>query len=208
MKHYFTLLSLLFGILITYSQDTKSSEIAFGFGRSTHGSGDIKGYHYSFTYNTSIAKKTHWELAFEGTLNDAPDYPLTFEDEAGNTYDATLHTVISGFQIVSGIKYNIVERTSSSFGISLLPLIRYQATSLSDYYETLYPAVTNVPFPVRNIIRYEPARTLALGASVRLNYNYFISKKTYLGVYGAFQTDTNGDSIYSALLKIGRQFNW
>lgn len=142
-------------ISVIVGQNNENSNLEFSFGRSMHGSGDTPGFHYGFTYSKEFSRKFSWQIGFEGTLNDSPDFPLFYEDPQGNSFDATLHTVTVGFQVVSGVKFNVVTSIKHNFGISILPLIRYQATSLSDIYDTIFPAIRGVPFPVRNIIRFD-----------------------------------------------------
>ena len=192
--------------LSIYSQNNDVSYLEFMFGRSIHGSGDIPGYHYGFNFGQELSNKLYWQLGFEGTLNDTPDYFLTYEDSQGNEYDGSLHTVTAGYQLVLGFRYNFIELNRHQFGTSVLSMFRYQATSLSDFYITLYPAATNLPIPVRDITRLESGRTFAFGGSLRLHYSYEIANSYYVGVLGAFQTDTNGDTVPHYSLKIGRNF--
>ena len=134
-------------------------------------------------------------MGFEGTLNDSPYTPLFYELSDGERVDATLHTVTSGFQIVTGIRYNFIQTTTQRFALSILPLFRYQATSLMDLDSVLFPVGTDLPYPVRSSIRFSPARTFAVGASLRLNYNFQIGDSFYLGLFGAVQFDSNRDTI-------------
>ncbi|MGO4919558.1 hypothetical protein [Maribacter spongiicola] len=203
------ILFFVFTLLTTlsiYSQNNNASYLEFMFGRSIHGSGDTPGYHYGFNYGNDLSNKLYWQLGFEGTLNDTPDFLLTYEDSQGNVYDGSLHTVTAGYQLVLGLRYNFVETNRHKFGISILSVYRYQATSLSDIYSTLYPAATNLPIPVRNIIRFESGRTFAFGGSLRLHYSYEIANSYSLGIVAAFQADINEDTIPHYSLKIGKSF--
>ncbi|MDO6472537.1 hypothetical protein [Maribacter sp. 1_MG-2023] len=77
------ILFFIFTLLTTlsiYSQNNDDSYLEFMFGRSVHGSADIPGYHYGFNYGQELSKKSYWQLGFEGTLNDTPDYLLTYKD--------------------------------------------------------------------------------------------------------------------------------
>lgn len=197
---------ILLTTLSIYSQNNDESYLEFMFGRSIHGSADIPGYHYGFNFGQELSNKLYWQLGFEGTLNDTPDFLLTYEDTAGNVYDGSLHTVTAGYQLVLGFRYNFIEMNRHKFGTTILSVFRYQATSLSDFYITLYPAATNLPIPVRDITRLEPGRTFAFGGSLRLHYSYEIANSYYVGVLGAFQIDTNGDTIPHYSIKIGKTF--
>lgn len=203
------MLFFVFTLLTTlsiYSQNNDASYLEFMFGRSIHGSADIPGYHYGFNYGQELSKKLYWQLGFEGTLNDTPDYLLTYEDSEGNVYDGSLHTVTAGYQLVLGFRYNFIEMNRHKLGATILSVFRYQASSLSDFYITLYPAATNLPIPVRDITRLEPGRTFAFGGSLRLYYSYEIANSYFLGIVAATQTDTNGDTIPHYSLKIGKSF--
>ena len=187
------------------SNDNQSS-IEFNFGRNIHGSGDISGYQYGFVYTDVISNRFYWFLGFEGTLNDDADFPLTFEDTEGNVFDSTLHTVIAGFQLAGGIRYNIFQNKNHNFGISVGPVFRYQASSLNDDVSTLFPVITMLPAPVRIIINNEPARTFAVGGTLRLHYSYKINNKSFISIHGGFQGDTNGDTIPNLSLGFGKSF--
>jgi len=205
---YSRVLGFLFFLFFfnTFSQNDSTSNLEFGFGRSIHGTGDTPGYYFGFNYLNSISNKWHFQIGFEGTLNDSPDFGLIFEDDLGNVFDGSLHTVTSGFQLVSGVKYNFIQNSRHELGIGLLAIFRYQATSLSDVIDTLFPPITNLPFPVRNIIRFGPGRTFAVGGSIRLQYRYIFNNDFYLGINGAIQTDTNGDTIPNYFLTFGKTF--
>jgi hypothetical protein len=207
MKYIFiTVVFFLIFSNFSFSQNDSTSYLEFSFGPSMHGTGDTSGYYYGFNYGQSISTKWYFQIGFEGSLNDEPDFLLFYQDQAGNTIDASLHTVTSGFQLAAGLKYNFIQVSNHELGLAILPIFRYQATSLSDSYDTLFPAITDLPFPVRNIIRLDSGRTLAFGGSLRLGYKYFIGNNFYLGANGAIQTDTNGDTLTSYFLTFGKRF--
>ncbi|PIB27560.1 hypothetical protein BFP77_11770 [Maribacter sp. 4U21] len=201
-----SVLIAFFSFAFTFAQEGKTSFLELTLGRNIHGAGDIPGYQYGFHYGQEFSNKLFWQVGLEGTLNDKVDFPLTYEDPNGNVIDASLHTVTAGFQLVSGIRYAIIKSNRHEVSLSALPLFRYQATSLSGLYDTLFPEITGLPFPVRNIVRTEPGRTFAVGGSIRVQYNYEITNDFYIGVFGAFQGDTNGDSIPLYSLSFGKRF--
>ncbi|MBU3027793.1 hypothetical protein [Zobellia galactanivorans] len=190
---------------ILHGQNEPKSYLEFSFGLSRHGTGDITGYHFGTNYGKEFSNKFYWQLGFEGTLNDSPYTPLFYELSDGERVDATLHTVTAGFQLVTGIRYNFIQTTNQRFGLSILPLFRYQATSLMDLDSVLYPAGTDLPYPVRSSIRFSPARTFAVGASLRLNYYFQIGDSFYLGLLGAVQFDSNSDTIPHFGLVFGKR---
>lgn len=199
---------ILFTSLIsffTYSQD-KESYLEFSFGRSVHGLRDTPGYHYGFNFGKQLYKSLYWNIGFEGTLNDMPDFLLKYEDTNGNEYDASLHNVTAGYQLTLGIRYDFLQSNGHKFGASILSLTRYQATSLSDFYITLYPPATGLPIPVRDITRLSSGRTFAIGGSLRFHYSYEITNGYYLGILGAIQIDSNGDTIPHYSFRLGKTF--
>lgn len=202
---FFILVLSLFGFTLQ-GQDVKKSFIQFNFGIGTHGSGDIAGYQYGISYAQEFRKKLYLQVGFDGSLHDTSEVQLFFEDDRGNSFDSTLHSVTAGFQLMAGLKYNIIESNSHEFGLSLLPFFRYQATSLNDMVDTLFPPITDLPVPVRVIIRTDPARTTAVGGSLRLAYQYNLENSFFVGFIGAFQGDTNGDIISNVSLKFGKFF--
>jgi hypothetical protein len=205
MRIYLILILFLTTQFILHGQNEPKSYLEFSFGLSRHGTGDTPGYHFGTNYGKKFSNKFYWQLGFEGTLNDSPGIPLFYELSNGERVDGTLHTVTAGFQIVTGIRYNFIQTTTQRFGLSILPLLRYQATSLMDVDSVLFPAGTGLPIPVRNSIRFSPARTFAVGASLRLNYNFQIGDSFYLGLFGAVQLDSNGDTIPHFGLVLGKR---
>lgn len=202
------LLSFIFIISIAYSQTTKKSKLEAHFNWARHGTGDMNGFLYGINYQQSFGKKVYWVVGFEGTFHDDPDgIPLTFESE-GVTYNSDIRYVIAGMQLVGGIKYNVLQNTKHSLGVSVLSLLRYQANSMNDLVITSYPAATDLPVPVRILINEEPARTFAVGGIIRLHYNYTFGKNFYTGIQAGFQADTNEDNVIQAGLKFGKTFNW
>ncbi len=191
---------------VLQGQSESKPYVEFSFGRSIHGTGDTPGYHYGFSFGQEFSRKFYWQLGFEGTLNDSPDFLLFYELRDGERVDASLHTVTAGFQIVGGIKYNFVETSTQQLGLAILPLLRYQATSLSDINSVLFPGATGLPIPLRNSVRFSSGRTFSVGASLRLSYTVHMGNTYYLGMLGAVQWDTNGDSLPHFGLVFGKRF--
>ena len=204
--------SLIFTLLIVplsvlRGQNEPKSYLEFSFGRGVHGTGDTPGFHYGFSYGQEFKRKLYWQLGFEGTLNDSPDFFLFYELTNGERVDASLHTLTAGYQLVTGIKYNFFQSDIHQFGVALLPIFRLSShIPLAMYIATLFPAITGLPIPVRDIVRFSPGRTFAVGASLRLHYNFHIGNKFHLGLLGALQADTNGDTISHYGLVLDRKF--
>lgn len=187
-------------------QNSKKSFIELNFGLSKHGSGDLPGFNYGFSYGEEFTNRLYWQVGFEGSTNDKESLPLTVVDESGREFDSTPHKVISGFQLIGGIKYNVIESSKHQLGISLLGLGRYQATTINGTNAILFPAFTELPYPVRLYLRDGPSRTIAFGGSFRLGYQYSFGNNLFIGVAGALQTDTNSDTILSSSISFGKRF--
>jgi len=196
-----TTLLLLSIIFSASSQTTKISNLEFNFGWAKIGTGDINGFLYGAQYHQSFGKKIYWVVGFEGTFHDDPTGNQLFFELEGERFDSTI-------QLVTGIKYNFMENSTHTFGVYALPLLRYQATSINDLVDTLFPPITDLPFPVRVLINEEPSRTLSVGGTIRFNYNYTFNKDLYLGLLAGFQTDTNGDTMINAGVTFGKRFNF
>ncbi|MGB3775469.1 MAG: hypothetical protein WA951_09460, partial [Leeuwenhoekiella sp.] len=177
------------------------------FGRNFHGTGDISGYQYGISYNNYFSKRFFKTLAFEGTLNDKQGLLLVYEDPDGRTIDGTLNNVTGGFQLLGGLGFSFIRSQKHTAGISLSALARYQATSINDAQEVLYPALTDFPVPIRFIYNEERQRTLAVGGALKLFYTYQFKSNWLINLTGSFQQDTNGDTISAAMLGIGKAFN-
>ena len=205
MKYNSLILFLLLSIS-TSAQNPLRSSTEIAFGRSTHGTGDLPGYYLGFQFDIPISSKFYWYLGMEATLNDAPDFPLFYEEPNGTMQNATLHFVTSGLQLIGGGGYRFVNTEKHEFGLSLNPLFRYQATSISDVIGTIYPAATGLPIPIRVIVSETPYRTYSVGASFKVKYQYKLNEKWQVGLMGGLQSDTNSDTIYYYGLQIGRTY--
>ncbi|MCB0459371.1 MAG: hypothetical protein KDC74_05050 [Flavobacteriaceae bacterium] len=207
MKYIILLLSIFYvNILIGQKEHKSSIEMSFGWAK--HGTGDISGVLYGFQYHQSFGKNIYWVAGLEGTLHHDPNGDMLFFEYEGVTFDSTIRFVTSGIQLVGGIKYNFAEGNKHTFGIYLLPFLRYQVTSINNNILTEYPASTGLPFPVRVIWNNEPSKTISPGGAVRLNYKYQFNKGFYFGTIAGIQTDTNGDTMVEAGLTFGKSFSW
>lgn len=190
----------------TNAQSSQQESINLGLGYGLHGSGDLYGYQYGVQYTKDFGKKWTWSIELGGSLHDGADDTLTYLDESGTLVDATLHFVVGGLQTGFGVTYNVIKNENHRLGLTVMPILRYQATSLSDLIATLSPGFTDLPFPVRNLIRLEPARTFSLGSVFRFEYAYHLGNDFHLGLGASFQMDTNEDTILSGLISFGKRF--
>ncbi|WP_148229701.1 hypothetical protein [Cellulophaga algicola] len=203
---YNSLILFLMLSFYTSAQNPLSSSTDIALGRSIHGTGDLAGYYLGFQFDTPITSILYWSLGIEATLNDAPDLPLFYEEPNGNIQNGTLHFVTNGLQLIGGVGFKFINSEKHILGVSLNPLFRYQATSISDRIGTIYPAGTGLPVPVRVIESETPYRTYSVGASLKLKYQYQLNEKWQMGLMGGVQSDTNGDTIFYYGLQIGRKY--
>ena len=70
----------------------------------------------------------------------------------------------------------------------------------------LYPIITGLPIPVIYFENETPARTLAVGGTIRIGYNYTNKRSILFGILGDFQMDTNGDVLSLIAFTVGKRF--
>ncbi len=182
----------------------KSINLLFGYG--IHGTGDLRGYQYGVNYCSDFGKRWAWVAEVGGSLHDAPDTQLIYEDPMGNEVDGTLHFVNGGLQAGFGIDFAAIKNGKHRLGVVILPFVRYQVTSIMDFMGTFFSGGEELPIPVRVLTRIEPARTVSIGSALRLEYKYSFGNNYSFGIGANFQTDTNGDSILGSLFSFGKTF--
>lgn len=178
-------------------------EVDIGF--SKNGTGDVWGPIFSSKYGKYLKPRLHWDILLTGTIHDGSD-PLYFKDLDGRPNDGSIRWVTGGVQVESHLGYALLRNTHHELLVQIGGLVRYQSTSIYDHYEILFPAATNLKFPVIVIDNRGPMRTIAIGASGQIQYNYIIKKIFSLGVLTGLQVDTNGDIIIPMMLSIGKRF--
>ena len=113
---------------------------------------------------------------------------------------------MAGLQIAGHIGYSIVRNIRNELQVKLGGLFRYQSSSLPYSITILYPAITNLDFPVIVFDNVGPLRTFVPGASIQIRYNYTFNNKLTLGILGGFQADTEGDNISQISITAGFRF--
>lgn len=211
MKHIFACLLFCLLCLCTEAQqllrnDLRKHTVLFYGGLSIHGSGDLPGFSYGFTYEHMFGSNWIWSLSFDSNLNDGEQLPFIYEDQRGNIINSTLHDVNAGFQLTYGIGYRLIHKPKHRFALHPGIFVRYQASSLNDVMEIIYPELTGFPIPIRIIENYNDNSTWAIGGMMRFQYDYLIKTKYLLGLQLAWQTDTNGDAISNLSLRFGYTF--
>ena len=196
------LIILIWCITATSAQDNFSLEL--NMSRSKHGSGDFLGFDFSTNFVKPIKKNLSYVISVGGSTHQRKKE--LFFTINGVENDGSILYVTSGFQVGFGLDYKFVNLDKHKFGIRLIPFGRYQSTSLPDAVTTLFPIITDVPFPVIYFERTSPSQTLAVGVDTSLIYTIKLYKTFSLNLFGSFQFDTNGDNIIGYGLGIVKSF--
>lgn len=202
-------------LLVLFSSFLKAQEknamprdlLQFTFGGSFNGTGDIYGLQYGVAYLQNLQKGNfYWGVGFEGTSHSDEELDYFFEDELGNNLDGKSRYVVSGVQLTATIGYSVRCNRQNLLRFGVGPLVRYQASSIPDQETILFPAITDFPVPVKISTFTGPMETIAVGAQVKIQYNYVLRKNFLLGVVGGLQIDTNADTISHLSLAMGKKF--
>jgi hypothetical protein len=197
-------LLLILSSLSLYGQDMTSKSVELELARSKHGSGDLTGF--SFASNYIFTKNRFSQLVFiEGSIHDG-EYTLIFDTPDGLTNDGSIRYTTAGVQVGYGVRYSLFEFKNQKTEVGLNGLIRYQSTSLYDTVTILFPALTDIPFPVVVLGQESDARTIALGSKLILSHRVALTKTIDLKALGSFQYDTNGDTIGGYGLGISKRW--
>lgn len=197
-----TTLLLILTAQISFSQNKQIKLLA---GRSFNGTGDIRGYGFSVGFDKYFKKKLKYTASVGSTIHDG-QFPIFYEYPAGNIVDGSIRYTTAGFQGVYAVGYNFLGSETSEFVFELGALLRYQSTSYYDNLVVLYPALTNLPYPVVLFRNRTPQKTAAFGAVSQLTYSHSLNKKINIGIAVSYQFDTNGDNIAQISFLIGRRF--
>ncbi len=207
MKLRTTLIVLILIPITLLAQNEEPSYAVFNFGRSYTGTGDLRGFQYGINYREHFEQKQlYWSIGFEGTLHDDESIDYIFADENGNELSGKSRYVTSGLQLVGTMGYDVLKNQYHDLGLAVGPVIRYQSSSIPDMVEILYPALTDLPYPVKIETFTEPIRTFAIGAVLKLEYDYIFKNNYLVGFIGGFQFDTNGDTIGYISFAFGKKF--
>lgn len=208
MKKIISLLLTSFLITMLYSQSNTNLQefIGLSFGRSFHGTGDLRGVAFNSVYSKEFGKKYSWVATIGGTLHDG-EWDLFYDSPGtGERIDGSIRYTTGGIQSTFGVNYNLIQFQRSAIYLGLNALLRYQSTSYYDGVVITYPPVTGYPIPLINFVNLTPARTIAVGGTLKIGYNYATTKNILFGILGEFQIDTNGDALNQIGLIVGKRF--
>ncbi len=175
-------------------------------GYSKHGSGDYEGIVFGTEYIHYHTKKLSLTYSFRGTINDGKETIIINNTTTGIRTDASVRFTTAGVQLGVNGGLSIIRSQHHELMLSLGAFGRYQSASNgSDGYSLYYPQMTGQPTILVGYDNKTDQNTYAFGGIGQLHYNYTFKSKLYIGILGAFQTDTNGDVIPQVALSVGRR---
>lgn len=175
-------------------------------GYSKHGSGDYEGIVFGTEYVNYHTKKLSLTYSIRGTINDGKETIIVNNTTTGSRTDASIRFTTAGVQLGVNGGLSIIRSQHHEIMLSLGAFGRYQSASNgSDGYTLYYPQATGQPTVLVGYDNKTAQNTYAFGGIGQLHYNYTFKSKLYMGIHGAFQTDTNGDAIPQAALSVGRR---
>ncbi|MFN5226504.1 MAG: hypothetical protein ACK5CP_08135 [Bacteroidota bacterium] len=195
---------LIIAIILFNQTNAQTKLLQFSAGTNLNGTGDSFGLSFFTEYSKKFKKNFTWSNSLGGTINDGTLYSIFYQTPSGQVSDGSIRYTTAGFQAASHIGYSFIASQKHDFQLRLGSVIRYQSTSLPDAV-SLEP-ITGVPFPVIVFQNLRPLRTLALGGSGQLVYNYTLKNNFCLGVLAGLQFDTEGDTIFQFMFTIGKRF--
>lgn len=196
---------VLYVHLFSPQQIFAQRQIQISAGTSFNGTGDIRGVAFNTEYGENFKKKFSWHVGMGGTIHDKVE-PVFYNDQSGNSVDGSVRATTAGFQIIGVLSYSVFENEDHDFSLRVGPLLRYQSTSYWDILAVYHPAGTGLPFPVVAFFNTSPQRTLAIGGTTQMGYQFSINKKFTIGILGSLQLDSNGDMLRNAFFTLGRKF--
>ncbi len=205
-----TTLVLLFFFFSASAQTNQKFDQSFvnlTAGRSTHGTGDMKGISQKITYGKYFRKKLLWSVSVGASIHDGSLRSSTTQSD-GTVLDHSFRYTAGGIQTSVGLGYSFIKTKRNELGLKVDGILRYQSSSYFDQLFIVFdPQTTGIPYPATYIINTSPQKTYAIGVSPELFYNHSIGKSLFLGATANFQADTNGDVITNLSISIGKRFN-
>lgn len=205
MKKLILLLLLITSFSLFSQTKLPKQQFEIIAGRSTHGTGDLRGLIFISEYSKYFTKKLSWTAALGGTIHDG-SLPLFFNDPGSQSIDGSIRYTTAGVQTAGYLGYSFIRTNRHEVQVRAGALLRYQSSSYYNEVSVLYPLATGLAIPVNYFVNTTPQRTFAFGGSSELLYSYTFKKEISLGVLAGLQTDTNGDTITQTALTIGKRF--
>lgn len=206
--HQIRLISIIsfltvFPFAVNAQRKVPGKSLSFTAGRATHFTGDVRGLGVQTEYTVSVKKNWFWTAGIGYTIHNDKGIPVLF-DYNGRTYDETKNETNAGIQITGHWGYKLLNKSADQLGVKIGGLLRYQSFSAATSVTILYPAFTNLDYPVYVFDNSDPQVTFAAGVTGQLFYTHALSPKLGFGVLAGFQFDSNGDNISQLSLSITR----
>lgn len=195
---------LLIATSLSAQEKEQRSSLQLYFGRSLHGTGDARGIEYGGIYRSDFSRKLFWFAEIGGSIH-ADEWPLSYTTPSGEWIDASIHYTTAGVQAVGGAGAAIIKNQRHDLSLRLGAVVRYQSSSYWDEAAVYYPSGNGFDFPVVTFVNTTPKKTMSLGGRGSFSYSFTFTPKFFVAVNASLQTDSNGDTLTSATLGIGRK---
>lgn len=200
-----TLFLLLYSLAVQAQENNRNETLQLFFGKSFHGTGDVLGIEYGGTYTSDLTQKSFWFAEVGGSIHEDA-WPLFYSTPSGEWIDASIHYTTAGLQAVGGIGLRLLRKSKHEIGVRLGAIFRYQSSSYWDEAAVYYPPVTGLDFPVVSFVNTTPKKTMSLGGRGSFSYSYSLKSNLFLSATASLQTDSNGDTLSSTSIGIGKRF--
>ncbi len=205
-----TLYFLLLSFWSTGAFAQTKDALQFTFGRSTHGTGDLKGYALDLSLDHSISRRFDWTNGLTTTVHYGTDKGGTFTIYPPNEPPIVtspnpknyLRYNTTGVQMTSVLNFNVLAFPRHKLRIGVGPIFRFESSSYPRNWSYEVNSSDGIP---RYAFNYEvPVNQFNVGYTFGLSYFVAITKKYQLGIKAFFQDDTDGAVIGQFGFSIGR----
>ena len=189
-----------------FAQKNLKDNINLYFGRSSHGTGDLSGIHFTAEYGHFFSRK----LEISGNITSTMHWGSfgLFLNYPSESFDASFRYVTAGLQAGSKLGFAFLNLPHHMLKIQGGSFVRYQSSSLPDQYGVTFPPAINYPEPVFTFRHNEKQNIFTLGYLAELSYAYVTAKRLMVGAKAGFQNDTNGDVISYYGIMIGKKLSF
>jgi hypothetical protein len=188
----------------TSAAESSSRFISLSGGRSTHGTGDMKGVSQKVTYGKFFRKKLYWFSAIGADIHDG-EYFISTTQPDGRVLDHSFRYTSGAIQITGGAGWCFVKTNRTEAGINVGGFLRYQSSSYFDQLSIVFDPQRIGPYPATFILNTSPQRTYSVGAGPEAFYRQTIFKSIFAGLSAGFQVDTNGDVLTNISISVGKR---
>jgi hypothetical protein len=196
------IMTICFEAAAQTNEATNNKFISLTGGRSTHGTGDMKGVTQKVIFGKYFKKKLFWFSSIGADIHDGK-YLITSTQPDGKFSDNSFRYTSGAIQVAGGVGFSVLRSKKSELGVKIGGLLRYQSSSYFD--QLLIIADPQRPSPAIYIFNTSPQRTYAIGVGPELFFHQSIAGSIYGGLSTGFQIDTNGDVLTNISLSIGKQ---